>query len=172
MNILKRSNKYFALWGRRRPHLVAAVSAASILSAADLTCQKLEQLGNSMRTTFVWDQRRTLSLTCFGFLYYGGPCKYLYLCYDRWFPAALGASRAALKKTLVDVVGSPVSLLEPAALHCTAPCWLTFPPARPPSTLKVPAHTISPHSMLLLYHGRRQGPAARRVSGAAALAVA
>eukprot|EP00457_Paulinella_chromatophora_P013373 gb/GEZN01013666.1/.p1 GENE.gb/GEZN01013666.1/~~gb/GEZN01013666.1/.p1 ORF type:complete len:256 (+),score=23.89 gb/GEZN01013666.1/:31-798(+) len=73
----------YAGFSSRRPHLAAAITASSILSSADLTCQLLFHPPGQGQDL---DWRRTLSLAVFGFFYYGGPCKWLYLRYDVWMP--------------------------------------------------------------------------------------
>ena len=110
MNLLLRFNAAFRSFERRAPYLAAGASAAVILSLADVTCQRLEQRSS----TFRWQTRRTFALTCFGLFYYGGPCKFLYLRYDRWFPLTLGATRTALRKTFVDVCLHTPFLLLPS----------------------------------------------------------
>merc|ERR1719391_641009 len=92
----------YARMSNRKPYLVAAMTATSILTCSDLSCQLLEALYINNAPAFEenqhkgwrgclhkWDWRRTLALGAFGFLYYGGPCKALYMAYDRMFSTAV-----------------------------------------------------------------------------------
>eukprot|EP00808_Paulinella_micropora_P024523 g71496.t1 len=87
----------------RRPHTVAAFTSSAILSFADISAQMIVH-PPSQGESFDWN--RTLAVGVFGFVYYGGPCKWLYLRYERWFP------KRPLITTLVDVgVHTPFLLL-------------------------------------------------------------
>jgi len=95
--------KRYASFSIRRPFLAAAFTAGSILTGADLFSQSLEcSFGGK---PFEYDLRRTMSLAAFGFLYYGGPVKLLYLMYDKFF-------RTAAMKVMFDVgVHTPFMLI-------------------------------------------------------------
>ncbi len=90
-----------------QPHLVAGGTACGIITVADLTCQGVVQRDPENGI----DWRRTAGLAVFGAWHYGGPCKGLYLLYDR----VLGNSptlRTAASKMVLDVyVHSPLLLV-------------------------------------------------------------
>ena len=77
-NALGKAGQSYAMLSTNHPMTTAAVTAGSILCAADLTCQcLLEQNKTSI------DLRRTAALTIFGTWHYGVPAKALYLLYDQ-----------------------------------------------------------------------------------------
>jgi hypothetical protein len=67
----------YARQSEKNPHIVASLSAGSILGGADIAAQRLSGLET-------WDRERTLALTTFGLIYYGGPMKWFYLRYDQF----------------------------------------------------------------------------------------
>ena len=78
VNALGKAGTSYAMLSTNHPMTTAAVTAGSILCAADLTCQcLLEQNKTSV------DLRRTAALTIFGTWHYGVPAKALYLLYDQ-----------------------------------------------------------------------------------------
>lgn len=78
VNALGKAGSRYAMLSTTHPMTTAAVTAGSILCAADLTCQcLLEQNKTSV------DLRRTAALTIFGTWHYGVPAKALYLLYDQ-----------------------------------------------------------------------------------------
>lgn len=100
-NAMMRGVSWYAKLSEARPYLVAALTATSILTFADISSQAMEAAytrktqGGGGLDGFSWDKKRTLALASFGFLYYGGPCKFLYMGYDRVFSCVV-------KKTLFD----------------------------------------------------------------------
>ena len=85
------------------PHKVAAITACCVLGSADATAQLLTQ---PVGDQFDWQRWR--ALVVWGTLFYGGPCRFLYARYDRWW-----GSGAAVRKALVDVFGNGVFLMCP-----------------------------------------------------------
>jgi hypothetical protein len=79
---------------------VASLSAGSILASADITAQWIAGIKE-------WDRERTFALTAFGLIYYGGPCKWLYLRYDQF----LGPSRPLLTMFIDVYVHTPFVLI-------------------------------------------------------------
>lgn len=93
----------YAEFSNRRPFIAAAFTAGTILTSADLTSQSLEFSFKGLPFDYEW--RRTLSLAAFGFIYYGGPVKALYLMYDKFF-------RTAIAKVMFDVcIHTPFMLI-------------------------------------------------------------
>ena len=68
----------YAMLSTTHPMTTAAVTAGSILCAADLTCQCLLEPNKTSV-----DLQRTAALTIFGTWHYGVPAKALYLLYDQ-----------------------------------------------------------------------------------------
>ena len=107
LNLLRGAGRRYASFSEARPHATAGLTAAGIMGAADVSCQLLLQ--SSPDGGIDW--RRTAGLTLFGLLHYGGPCKALYLLYDRRIGAAQTLS-VATKKMIFDVyVHSPFLLV-------------------------------------------------------------
>ena len=83
------------------PRLVAGTTTCTVLTSADLTCQTILQPPGDNDACYDWS--RTAGLVrpsdlqyltndlqaLFGLLYYGGPCKSLYLYFDK----VMGTSR-------------------------------------------------------------------------------
>jgi hypothetical protein len=90
----------YARLSEKHPHSVASASAGTILFSADVTAQWVSGVER-------WDTTRTISLTSFGFMYYGGPCKALYLAYDRF----IGPGRPLLTMIIDVFVHTPFFLL-------------------------------------------------------------
>lgn len=87
----------YALASERHPYVVASGTASIVLGTADVIAQTL--------TNESWDARRTLALTSFGAVYYGFPCKFLYLSYTKYF-------KSPVTTMLFDVyVHSPLFLV-------------------------------------------------------------
>jgi len=80
---IRRVSSSYARFSTKRPYVAASMTAGSILTSADYMAQRLE--GASASTHRSYDYRRTVALGSFGFFYYGGPCKFLYLLYDKLF---------------------------------------------------------------------------------------
>lgn len=78
---LQRFGAGYADLSMKYPHAVASSTAGFNLFVADVTAQAI--VGEPGEA---WDSRRTLALTTFGLLYYGGVNKYMYLCFDRFLP--------------------------------------------------------------------------------------
>ncbi|KAJ8612652.1 hypothetical protein CTAYLR_002100 [Chrysophaeum taylorii] len=86
----------YARLATQNPYVVAGATAGGILCSADVAAQSLND---------AWDPQRTLSLTVFGIVYYGGPCKFLYLAYDKYITNSVA-------KMVADVyVHSPLMLI-------------------------------------------------------------
>ncbi|CAE7331058.1 mpv17 [Symbiodinium natans] len=88
----------YAELATRWPHLVSGMTSSAILTSADMFCQGIIQQPGPEGL----DYRRTAGLASFGLLWYGGPCKWLYLCMDRWLGAKATFQNVAAK-TFVDV---------------------------------------------------------------------
>lgn len=98
-----RSRKLIRLYtnvATRRPFVTSSVSAGFILFAADTTAQ---WIGGNRE----WDRQRTLGLTMFGILYYGFPCKAIYLMYDK----VLGEKRVLTKMFVDCCIHTPFCLI-------------------------------------------------------------
>ena len=97
---LQRIAKRYAEVSTKHPQLVAATTACGVITAADATCQLTLQTDASVP----YDWRRTLGLSAFGFFYYGGPCKFLYLTMDRVFKnqTRLVGHKVTIAKTFID----------------------------------------------------------------------
>lgn len=74
----------------------AAVTAGSILCAADMTCQMMLENQTAV------DMRRTAALTLFGTWHYGVPAKTLYMLYDHFLGTAPTLMNS-IYKMLIDV---------------------------------------------------------------------
>jgi hypothetical protein len=104
-NLRNLGSTYARLSGEN-PHIAAALTGGGILGTADYCAQKITGIE-------VWDRERTLALSAYGFLYYGGPMKFFYLRYDRH----IGPGRP-LVTAFVDVcIHTPFFLL---------PCFYTL----------------------------------------------
>ena len=90
------------------PYVTASISAGCVLFAADVSAQLLTN------TTSVWDHKRTLSLSIFGFVYYGGPCKALYFLYDKVF-----SPKQFMMKAMIDCCVHTPFLLVPCFYYIT-----------------------------------------------------
>ena len=99
--MLRKIGRWYSSYSQKYPLRVASVTAGSVLFSADVVAQSSQKKE--------WDSQRTLALTMFGFLYYGFPCKLLYLSYDRIF----GLGRGHLK-ALCDVFLHTPFLLIPS----------------------------------------------------------
>mmetsp|Transcript_19650 Transcript_19650/g.25448 ORF Transcript_19650/g.25448 Transcript_19650/m.25448 type:complete len:230 (+) Transcript_19650:60-749(+) len=98
------SQKY-AMASMRWPHAIAGATSTIVLTSADLVCQTFVQPNENL------DLRRTLSLSCFGAIWYGGPCKFLYLRLDKMFGSKPTFMNAATK-TFIDVyIHTPFALV-------------------------------------------------------------
>eukprot|EP00930_Biecheleria_cincta_P099978 TRINITY_DN91592_c0_g1_i1.p1 TRINITY_DN91592_c0_g1~~TRINITY_DN91592_c0_g1_i1.p1 ORF type:complete len:197 (+),score=16.14 TRINITY_DN91592_c0_g1_i1:134-724(+) len=96
----------YAERSNKRPFLVAAITGGVVCGASDTFAQYVTR----PEQEFTWDKRRTLSLVAFGTIWYGGPCKALYLGYERFIGAST-ALRAGIT-TLIDVgLHTPFALL-------------------------------------------------------------
>lgn len=114
----RRLSSAYAHVSTEKPFQIAAVTSMSILTAADLTSQCLEALFSDNWKEARWNWRRTLSLSAFGLLYYGGPCKLLYLRYDQVFRSSFGGN---VKKTMFDTLIHTPFLLVPSFYAITGP---------------------------------------------------
>lgn len=78
------------------PHTSAGVTAFFILGTADMSAQFLERRygGRAER----WNRRRTLALVAFGVFYYGGPCKWFYLRYPKFFDQRMPNHSRVMRK--------------------------------------------------------------------------
>ena len=92
---LRRLASRYSAFSEANPHTTASLTAGTILTVSDVTAQRITH--DSDEHHHEWDPRRTLALATFGFLYYGGPCKYIYLCYDKF----IGPGRVILT-TFID----------------------------------------------------------------------
>eukprot|EP00039_Didymoeca_costata_P028631 m.21800 g.21800 ORF g.21800 m.21800 type:complete len:237 (-) comp7228_c0_seq1:214-924(-) len=122
---------------RRYPHTVAGTTACAIMSGADIaaqysvaatTAQHLStKLGTEKKGSANWsfwdvyDSRRTIALATFGFLYYGGPVKKLYLALDCSLSrlADRCSKRAVAAKTFIDCYIHTPFLLVPTFYFVT-----------------------------------------------------
>mmetsp|Transcript_27044 Transcript_27044/g.52659 ORF Transcript_27044/g.52659 Transcript_27044/m.52659 type:complete len:219 (-) Transcript_27044:260-916(-) len=111
----------YSIFSQNRPHTAAAFTASAILGAADVSSQFLQHWIPQRRrllgaeTKFCRDMsidwRRTAGLTTFGFIHYGGACKWLYLWYDRLLGTAPTLRNAAAKMVFDVYVHSPFLLV-------------------------------------------------------------
>ncbi|KAH9089119.1 hypothetical protein LEN26_019283 [Aphanomyces euteiches] len=91
------------------PRLVAGATACTVLTSADLTCQTILQPPGENDTGYDWS--RTAGLALFGLHYYGGPCKSLYLYFDKVM-GTKPTPRTVVIQTFVDCyVHTPVALI-------------------------------------------------------------
>jgi len=115
----------YSIFSQNRPHTAAAFTASAILGAADVSSQFLQHWIPQRRrllgaeTKFCRDMsidwRRTAGLTTFGFIHYGGACKWLYLWYDRLLGTAPTLRNAAAKMVFDVYVHSPFLLVRSIA---------------------------------------------------------
>lgn len=105
------SYKGYVRWSMRRQRLSASCTAAVVMSSADATCQMVVQQEEGHQKK-AYDLQRTLALGLFGFGYYGGPCKSLYLLMDRWIGTAATIRNMAMK-TFFDVYVHTPFILVP-----------------------------------------------------------
>jgi len=101
--LIKRVSSAYARFSTKRPYVAAGMTAGSILMSADVFAQRLESA--SRNTHHCHDYRRTVALASFGFFYYGGPCKFFYLLYDKLFTSV------ALKVAVDACVHTPFILV-------------------------------------------------------------
>ncbi len=98
------------------PRLVAGCTASCVLTLADLSCQTLFQPTENELKGYDWNRTRGLAL--FGFVYYGGPCKSLYLYFDK----VMGTNpkpRTVVIQTFIDCyIHTPMTLI-PAFYYIT-----------------------------------------------------
>ncbi|CAE7704568.1 mpv17, partial [Symbiodinium pilosum] len=80
------------------PHLVSGMTSSLIMTSADVFCQAVIQKPGPEGL----DYRRTTGLAIFGLVWYGGPCKWLYLRMDRWM-GRKPTFRNVAAKTFFDV---------------------------------------------------------------------
>eukprot|EP00747_Dinoflagellata_sp_TGD_P222603 gnl/TRDRNA2_/TRDRNA2_94307_c0_seq1.p1 gnl/TRDRNA2_/TRDRNA2_94307_c0~~gnl/TRDRNA2_/TRDRNA2_94307_c0_seq1.p1 ORF type:complete len:200 (-),score=24.56 gnl/TRDRNA2_/TRDRNA2_94307_c0_seq1:258-857(-) len=106
---LLRIGECYARLSTQRPHLVAAATASSIITAADLTCQAVLQPDQDHGVDWV----RTVAQGTFAAWHYGGPAKALYFWYDRIF-GVLPTMRTAALSTFFDVYVHSPFLLVPS----------------------------------------------------------
>jgi hypothetical protein len=97
---LRRVGSLYARQSEQNPHIVASLTAGGILASADITAQWITGVEK-------WDSDRTLSLTAFGLIYYGGPCKWLYLRYDQF----IGPGRPMLTMFVDVYLHTPFMLI-------------------------------------------------------------
>ncbi|ETW10361.1 hypothetical protein H310_00682 [Aphanomyces invadans] len=101
------SNKY--------PRLVAGVTATTVLTSADITCQIFLQPPEES-TGYDWS--RTAGLATFGLVYYGGPCKSLYLHFDKVMGTTPTARTVAIQTFVDCYIHTPLALI-PAFYYIT-----------------------------------------------------
>jgi hypothetical protein len=91
----------YALIADRRPFVCSALTATTLVGLGDLIAQSL-----SHRPGQVYDVRRTLAMSAWGTVFYGGPQKALYLAFQRVF-----AGRPVLQVFLDCFINVPFFLL-------------------------------------------------------------
>ncbi|OQR87317.1 hypothetical protein ACHHYP_09119 [Achlya hypogyna] len=95
------------------PRVVAGVTASAVLTTADVTCQKILQVdGDGL------DVSRTAGLALFGLVYYGGPCKSLYLYFDKVM-GTTPTPRTVFLQTFIDCYVHTPLLLIPSFYFIT-----------------------------------------------------
>lgn len=83
--LFARLGREYARLSTCKPFSTASATAASILLSADFVAQSLNDRPYNLQRTF--------SLTVFGAVYYGFPCKLLYMTYDRFLGAGNGVAK-------------------------------------------------------------------------------
>ena len=96
LTTLGSAGQHYAALSTAHPMATAAVTAGSILCAADMTCQMMLENQTAV------DMRRTAALTLFGTWHYGVPAKTLYMLYDHFLGTAPTLMNS-IYKMLIDV---------------------------------------------------------------------
>ncbi|KDO31860.1 hypothetical protein SPRG_03780 [Saprolegnia parasitica CBS 223.65] len=96
------------------PRIVAGCTASCVLASADVTCQTMLQRDDRGRL----DLSRTAGLALFGLVYYGGPCKSLYLYFDKVM-GTTPTPRTVLLQTFIDCYIHTPLLLIPSFYYIT-----------------------------------------------------
>jgi protein Mpv17 len=114
-SMLSRVTAPYIRWSSSNPYITSAISAGCILFAADISAQSLKQGQFILQgDRKLWDYNRTLSLSAFGMIYYGGPCKALYFLYDRFL-----SPKQFITKALIDCCIHTPFLLVPCFYYIT-----------------------------------------------------
>jgi hypothetical protein len=98
----------------KHPRVVAGLTASCVLSSADATCQAVLQPPIDGQ----YDVRRTAGLALFGFIWYGGPCKSLYLLFDKVLGTVPTARNVVLQTFIDCYIHTPFALV-PAFYYIT-----------------------------------------------------
>jgi hypothetical protein len=99
----------------KHPRIVAGLTASCVLTSADATCQAVLQPPIDGQS---YDFRRTAGLALFGLVWYGGPCKSLYLLFDKVLGTVPTARNVVLQTVIDCYIHTPFALV-PAFYYIT-----------------------------------------------------
>ncbi|KAF0694357.1 Aste57867_14768 [Aphanomyces stellatus] len=99
---------WYKTMSAKYPRVVAGCTASVVLTSADATCQTVLQPPDEPKG---YDWSRTAGLALFGLVYYGGPCKTLYLYFDKVFGTKPTAKTVAIQTFLDCYIHTPATLI-------------------------------------------------------------